>query len=153
MRCHTLFAGVHTLMITYSRLLRAAFLFLILASALSALTPPALQMTDAAGNTVTVDLTGIVTFSGSCTPLTCSTSPAPVGQAPYPQVSPTLIAWGGTVGAFSVTLSVGQTNASPAYLGLNLQALSTGSHWRHSHCPVDECRILQCRSHSDSGEQ
>src|SRR5580700_244134 len=104
------------------------FLFLIavlslgLVSPLLATTPPALSISDDAGNTITMDSTGTVTFGGNCNPgVTCATGFISV-------TTPGQILWSGTIGTFSVTAIVGITK--PFTTGdptqdLSLQHIST----------------------------
>src|SRR5205807_4233312 len=74
--------------------------------------PPAVQMADDAGNTVIIDSTGAVTFGGSCTVSTCSTSSL--------SVVPGNISWGGTIGAFHIAAIVGGTKPSLTSPSMNL---------------------------------
>jgi len=78
----------------------------VLAPLCAGSTPPVLRLSDATGNVVTIDSTGVATFSGlsSCSGgLTCSTA------ATYPQVSPGEVKWAGQIGPFNVLLTVGLT--------------------------------------------
>ncbi len=88
----------------------------VLSAALSplsyAVTPPALQLSDTAGNIATIDSTGTVVFSGACTPASCSTQSVSVGTG--------VIVWTGTIGAFTVIPVDGaSTISSPTGIGMN----------------------------------
>src|SRR5262249_14445920 len=108
------------------RLVPFTLLLLVLLGALPsyALTPPAFLISDTAGNTATIDMTGTVTFGGSCTSATCFTS-----QLAFP--IPGQITWGGTIGAFTVAATVGTTKPAtdPAVpeLDISLQRLTVNS--------------------------
>src|ERR1035438_584032 len=77
-------------------------LSLAFASNAFAVTPPALNIADGAGNIITVDDTGTVTYGGICTPTTCTTNFIVIPQ-------PGQIDWSGTIGSFSLSLIVGIT--------------------------------------------
>lgn len=88
-------------------------------------TPPVLKLSDAGGNIVTVDSTGIETFGGvaSCIGgVTCSTTSG------FPIVSSGSITWSGHIGPFNVGGVVGSTKpALPTpMLDLALQGVTTG---------------------------
>jgi hypothetical protein len=91
------------------------------AAASYALTPPALKMSDGA-NTVTIDSTAAVTFSGACTPATCSTSILSVQSGS--------VIWGGKLGSFSISVAAGLTKPlavpNPS-MDLSLQSISTAT--------------------------
>jgi SdrD B-like domain len=101
-------------------------LLLLMASAIPALalTPPSFRMSDAVGNIVTIDMSGTVAFGGTCTAATCSTS-----ILAFPQAGQ--ITWGGKIGAFTVSATVGTTKPAtdPSYpeLDVSLQRLVTGA--------------------------
>ncbi len=99
--------------------------FLGFSNAAFALTPPAMQLSDGAGNVVTIDFTGAVTFSGipSCVAgTTCSTTSVSILP------SSTQISWSGTIGTISVALSVGKSvQPSPPTLDLSLDNISSPS--------------------------
>ena len=84
-------------------------------------TPPVLKISDNNNDVMTVDDTGNVVFSGSCTPSTCQTSSI--------QHQPGYIVWGGTLGPFTVTFTVGSTegaqNAASPQMDLSIQQLTT----------------------------
>src|SRR5437763_1088 len=97
-------------------------LALICAPLLTAATPPVLNVSTSGGQLASIDFTGAVAFSGSCTPATCMTS------AGYPQVMPGQINWSGKMGTFTVVASIGITKplASPnPSQDLDLQHIST----------------------------
>jgi hypothetical protein len=72
--------------------LATAALGLVTAQSSLALTAPALRLSDTAGNVVTIDSTGAVTFSAGCA---CSTQAV--------AVAPGTITWSGSIGNFSVS--------------------------------------------------
>ena len=89
-------------------------------------TPPAFRLSDAAGNNVTIDSTGAITFTGnaSCVSgVTCSTVFSNVA-------TPGQIVWSGNVGAFQITAVVGiskpVTGPSPL-MDVSLQAVRTAA--------------------------
>ncbi|HLH16030.1 MAG TPA: Ig domain-containing protein [Bryobacteraceae bacterium] len=89
---------------------------------LRASVPPVLQISDSNGDVVTIDSTGAVVFSGSCSPATCQTT--------LVHTQPGAIEWGGTVGPFSLTLTVAVTKApaSPApTMDLAIQQLTSAT--------------------------
>ena len=64
-------------------------------------TPPAFRLVDSAGHTISIDSSGAITFGGTCTPATCTTTTSSFG--------PGSIAWTGTIGAFTVSNLVGHS--------------------------------------------
>ena len=83
-------------------------------------TPPILRLTTSSGHIATIDSTATVVFSGACTGATCTTS--------FVGASSGQIFWSGSVGTFSIRLTVGLTKPilfpSPSE-DLNIQAVST----------------------------
>ena len=86
-------------------------------------TPPVLKISDNNNDVMTVDDTGNVVFSGSCTPSTCQTSSI--------QHQPGYIVWGGTIGPFTVTFTVGTTegaqNTASPQMDLSINQLTTNT--------------------------
>ncbi len=84
-------------------------------------TPPAFRLTDTAGDVITIDSSGAITFSGSCTPATCKTTTSAFG--------PGSIAWTGTIGAFTVTNLVGHSKPflMPPQIDVGSTAVQTGA--------------------------
>jgi hypothetical protein len=70
----------------------------------SAQTPPLMRFSDTAGNVITVDSTGTVFTSGSCTSATCS------GTGSVGKPTPGAIGFSGTLGGFNILGAQGQTN-------------------------------------------
>jgi hypothetical protein len=96
----------------------------LLSPGFAAITPPALSMSDAAGNSITVDAAGTVTTGGACTPATCTTA---VGFPKTP--SPGVLVWSGSIGAFTATAVVGSSKPALGQpsMDLNLQSIQTGA--------------------------
>jgi hypothetical protein len=84
---------------------------------LQANTPPVLQISDGS-NIATIDNTGTVSFSGACTPATCTTTTVTAG--------PGVVRWGGTIGSFSLILAIGVSfGPSTPTLDLAIEDLTT----------------------------
>ena len=111
----------------YKSILSSAiwFLALLLISPLAhAQTPPILRISDNAGNVVTVDSTGTVTFSGnpSCVAMvTCNT----VSVTAFPG----LIQWRGSIGAFTLSSQTGVTKplAAPPVIDLTVREVTSST--------------------------
>jgi hypothetical protein len=91
---------------------------------LFAASPPEMQLSDSAGNVITIDSTGSITFSGNANCIagtTCHTTSSSAAAG--------TISWAGTIGAFSVPLAVGRTKPglpSPQ-IDLSLQGVTVGA--------------------------
>src|SRR5665213_1855255 len=72
----------------------------------SALTPPALMLSDGHGNSVTIDYTGAMTYTGICNAVTCPGVAFPGNGR---------VGWSGTIGTIvidTIQAAVGRTNAA-----------------------------------------
>ena len=87
-----------------------------------AATPPIFRLSDNAGNVITIDATGSVTYGGSCVVnVTCSTA---VG---WPMTTPTQIGWSGKIGNFTASFTAGSAFFSPQAMRLQVSQLFTGA--------------------------
>jgi hypothetical protein len=102
-------------------ILLISLVLLLFSATLQADTPPVLKISDSSGNIITIDDSGTVVTSGTCTPTTCTTDAL--------LVKPGKITWSGTIGSYAVLgFTVGSsktaTNPSPQ-MDLSIQQLTS----------------------------
>ena len=110
------------MMSTFRLALAATILAAVFSPHASAATPPALRITVNTGQGAVIDAAGTVVFSGTCTPVTCTTA------AGYPQITSGQTLWSGKLGTFTVRTAIGVTKPtaipSPSE-DLDLQQIAT----------------------------